>query len=430
MTRSFEILPDRAQSYFADAFGWLSLLLGKEILADSGIVRGSFFSDRIIAGPGVEAVSAGWGRDTVIATTPGAGARYDGGRGADVYVFGAGVAPVRVQVVFDGATIGTGSGDQIVLTDFSADSVITDLGGGVFEVADKDGDVIFLDVMSATGAPVDAQTVTDSLIFAEGTVTDLGGTGGAPRVVIAEDGAGATLSDGAGAATFVIDQTVHGVDAGGGDDVIQMMLDAAPDAPGGTSFGLRAGDGDDVVTLLQESAVLDFALTGDDSFDVIGGGGNDRLTVSLAVENLGRLTIQGDAGGDEITVDLRGSTNGVVRVDGGAGDDTFVVFDNMGPAGPGAVPLDMTTVADLGRDTMIIHTGTPQTAGACRKCFFDADGTDGALLTLVLPDFGDTVEVSTTADGAVLFRDQDSGGLFGCYFCDENTDLTDRKSVV
>lgn len=465
-------LPDRAIEFFPFS--------GRDVVSNSALVRGSLFSDRIIAGPNVEAVFARAGSDIVIVTEPANGAFLGGGRGDDVYVLGGGAEPVEVRVVFDRNTTMTGTGDQIVLTNFSANSRINDLGDGRFEVIDTDGDVIIIDAVSARSAPLSITTFTESLVFGQGAITELGGSGGTPRTVIAQDVPGAVLTDEDGETTFIVDQSVQSVDAGGDNDVIQITFDEAPDASVGMAFEYLGGDGDDVVTV-RESAILDFALTGDGEFVIDGGTGNDRLTidaalggygefiikggdgddtvtfqedavldfaltgnpdfvidggagrdslsVEIAAQNLGNLTVLGGSGNDEITVDLRGSTNGLVTVDGGAGDDTFIFFDDMDATGSTGAPLDISTFAQEGRDTLIVFTGDPETTGGVQKCFFESDGSNGDLLTLVLPDFGDTVETFTDEDGAVIFRDVETGATFGCYFCDDNLDLTARELV-
>lgn len=413
-------LPDRAIEFFPFS--------GRDVVSNSAFVRGSLFSDRIIAGPNVEAVFARAGSDIVFVTEPANGAFLGGGRGDDVYVLGGGAEPVEVRAVFDRNTTMTGTGDQIVLTNFSANSRINDLGDGRFEVIDTDGDVIIIDAVSARSAPVSITTFTESLVFGQGAITELGGSGGTPRTVIAQDVPGAVLTGEDGETTFIVDQSVQSVDAGGGNDVIQITFDEAPDASVGMAFEYLAGDGDDVVTV-RESAILDFALTGDDDFVINGGSGNDRLSIDLEVQNLGNLTVLGGSGNDEITVDLRGSTNGLVTVDGGAGDDTFIFFDDMDATGSTGAPLDISTFAQEGRDTLIVFTGDPETTAGIQKCYFESDGSSGDLLTLVLPDFGDTVETFTDEDGAVIFRDVETGATFGCYFCDDDQDLTARELV-
>lgn len=423
LLQSLTAQPHSQASAWAGNTGWLSRWLGQDIVADDRVTLGTSFSDQIIVGSEAKAVFAGAGADVLIAANPGSGLNLWGGGGDDLFVLGPSDAPVRV--VFDASTAQTGSGDQIVLTGFGTDSVIKDLGGGMFEVTDPDGDVVTINVASPAGTIVDADTVANSLVFSQGGITEIGGTQGAPRVVIANDVPGAELRDRAGATTFVVDETVQSVRAGGGDDVLQITFDAAPDGTGGADFGYRGGAGDDVVVF--ESAVVDFALTGDDNFVIAGGAGNDRLSIELGAENLGRMDILGGAGADQITIDLRGSTGGIVTVNGGAGDDTFVFYTDEDPAGPNVLSLDVTTVANQGNDTLIVLTGSPQTTAGTEKCYFESDGTDGALLTLVLPDFGETVEVFTDAEGAVIFRDLDTGATFGCYFCDDGQDLSARE---
>ncbi|SMY08384.1 hypothetical protein [Flavimaricola marinus] len=393
-------------------------------LADWNVLFGTADADQIIAGPSVKAVLAGRGNDVVIANTPDDRSFFLGGQGRDSYVIGGDGTPGEVFIGFDPMTLANGGGDQIILTDFSADSTVTDLGGGSFQISDTDGDTLIVNTITPGRSQVDADAFADSLVFAQGSLTDLDGTGDLPRIVIADDVGGIRLTDGDGASTFVVDETVQGVDAGGGNDVILIRLGAAPDT--GTPFVFSAGDGDDVVEL-QEEPILDFALTGDENFVIDGGAGNDTLSIDLDVDNLGEMAVDGGAGNDAITVDLRGSTNASITVTGGQGDDTFIFYSAAEPGGPTSDQLDMTTVADEGQDTLIVYTGTTtQSAGGREKCYLDADGTDGALLTLVLPDFGDTVEVYTDADGAVVFVDQSTGATFGCYFCDDN-DLTARE---
>ncbi|MEM1363353.1 MAG: hypothetical protein AAGF94_16835, partial [Pseudomonadota bacterium] len=171
--------------YFAQLFNELSLRLGKETYAETDAARGSIFNDRILAGDGVTSVKASFGNDMIL-TNGIAGTVNDGARGADTYVLGANGKSSQIEdcLIFDLGSGGPRStGDKIVLTQFSADSQIIDLGRGVIEVIDKDGDVAVIEVRSQDGREVDAQTIIDSLVFAGDGLTQLDARGQSPLMI-------------------------------------------------------------------------------------------------------------------------------------------------------------------------------------------------------------------------------------------------------
>lgn len=262
--------------YFANLFNELSLRLGKEIYAETGTLRGSFFNDRILAGEGVETVSAGFGNDMIL-TNGTAGTVYDGGRGTDTYILGANGQSSFIEdcLIFD---LGSGSArsnqDQIVLTQFSADSRVIDLGNGVVEVVDTDGDVAIIEVQNRDGRPVEAEAIIDSLVFAGEGLTKLDAPGQSPLMIANNLDREAARDFKADAKSFrsdtiIIDESVAGkLNTGGGDDVVIADLS---DASRGDVFVFNTGRGNDILEINMGTGIADTVIR--DS----GVGGNDVL---------------------------------------------------------------------------------------------------------------------------------------------------------
>lgn len=280
---------------FKELFTEISLRLGNEILTDEGDVNGSFLNDRIVARDGVTSVSAGLGND-VIVTSGAGGTVYDGGGGADTYVLGAGRTTSSVPdcLIFDigGGGISTGAADRILLSGFSADSTVIDLGEGRVEIIDGDENLIF-DVLRADGSAVSFETIVDSFVFAErGEVTEVGGQGGRPLLIVAEDVEGEALGGDARSGTYVVDHTVNSIDARGGDDVILSDL---------------------------------FLMTVEDVFSINGGRGNDLIEVRLNADAQANVTVSGGRGRDTVVIDHRGADGDTVTILDGRGADTYVL---------------------------------------------------------------------------------------------------------
>ncbi len=372
-------------------------------------------SDVVIVRDNVATAATGWGDDAVVVMQPISGQYFDLGQGDDLLILGAADPGSVLRVTADwSATFGL-PGDQVLLTEFSADSSIDLSAPGQFTVRDTDGDLLYINVTSPAGTPVSLDAFKQMLVLGQGEINRFDLRGG-PDVFVSEDVtlAGVVYDD--GPALIVVDQNVAYVEAMEGDSVILVELDGVPSD---LNRWYSTGAGDNILEL-SHSERLDFSNLAEANIRMSSGNGTDEIRVTLSAVGLS-LDVQAGGDDDTIRLDLRGSSDSVITVSGDAGDDTFVYNDN----GPGAGPMDMTTYANLGDDTLIAYTGTTQGSAASRKCYFDSSGVDG-MLTLVLPDYGPRAEVYDE-DGAVMFRDPDSGATFGCYFCDVDGDLTARE---
>ena len=106
------------------------------------------------------------------------------------------------------------------------------------------------------------------------------------------------------------------VDAGAGDDVIELVRDDENDATL-TSVSIQGGAGDDHIE-------VDSALLGSDShvYELLGGAGDDRIKLTGKNTSYSGLLLDGGSGDDAI---LGGKGNDTIR--GGAGFDVIAAYD-------------------------------------------------------------------------------------------------------
>ena len=150
------------------------------------------------------------------------------------------------------------------------------------------------------------------------------------------------------------------IDAGGGDDILDFLLDPDQDSPPADTVGLISaelygGDGDDRIEAVASRSTIDGGV-GDDDITVLdaygthifGGDGDDEITGNALSGDI--LRIDGGAGND--VIDIRDAGNVVAL--GGEGDDTLL-FGQPIQGGAGHV---VETYGGEGNDTLI-YDGSP-----------------------------------------------------------------------
>lgn len=302
--------------FFDRLINELSLRLGQEMIANEGRATGSAFSDRILVDKGTDIVSAGLGND-VIFTNGTAGSVHYGGHGTDIFVVGArnqSLDPEECLIFdLDGAGL-QATQDQILLTHFSADSTIVDLGDGVIQVKDTDGDIATIEVQSQDGKPVDARTIIDSLVFAGDGLTQID-VAGQPSVIVANDLTRKEIREFKSEVrsfqsdTIVMDETVTGrINTGGGDDVLVANLS---DAARGDVFEFNTGRGNDVLDInlglgLVQTVIRNSGVGGNDvlnfTFDLDAAMAPGKCFVNLDDDVFGSTRFVIDGFGDAVEV--------------------------------------------------------------------------------------------------------------------------------
>lgn len=367
--------PGHYWKFFAKLlFAEISQRLGQEsaVSADPS-VKGTRFSDLIIAEEGTTEIRAGAGNDIVfsdpkfLGTAPSEPQLFDGGKGADTYVL-AGSDPgddaVDTHLIFDTPRGGsTGSGDAIWFSDFV---------GGRIDVKDLGDGKIFV---SSALDPAQSRTVQ----------------------VKYEDGRAVSF-----------------------DDIKASIIqpNGEPLVPGGATLPptlIHAGDPDADALTFRGSNLSETFVADGRTQTIFARGGDDRIIYDA--DQVSDLVIDAGHGNDFIYADLTGVLS--AKISGGAGDDVLVLNERAVPPSQ-EVRFDFTQ----GDDQLIVRTGDTDTSGQARKCVLSLSDDGTGSVTLVLPDFGETVEVIDRADGAVVFRDPGTGAAFGTYFCDDDLDLT------
>ncbi len=348
--------------------------LGDEITTNGAeVVEGTRFSDLIVAEEDTAEIHGGGGADVLFSGPSFLGMAatqkqlFDGGRGADTYILGAaepGEDVAVVQVVFDhGGGRSGASGDKIWFIGFEGDKIdVTDLGNGKILVTSSTdpSQSRIVEVTYDDGSFVSFAKIKASVIEPDGNPLVPGGATLPPTLIPSSD--------------------------------------ADPD-----SLMLRG-------TNLSETFVAD-----DRSPFIFAGGGNDRIIFDAP--RVTDMEIDAGSGDDFIYADISGVLN--AKISGGAGDDVIVLNER-------AVPPSQVARFDFtrGDDELIVRTSDADNSGQSRKCFLSLSDDGSGTVTFVLADFGDVVEVTDRADGAVVFRDPATGAAFGTYFCDDDLDLT------
>ena len=216
--------------------------------------------------------------------------------------------------------------------------------------------------------------------------------------VVVEDGAsfGDTVDLGAGNDQFQINDgaTVTGttINLGGGFDSVDLLGDADVAEMSGSTFtgNIDVGVAADVAGEINSIAIgINATLAG----DLLGGAGDDNVTLSEAATLTGQLSL-GD-GDNEVIVDRDAEIQGVITL--GSGNDTFTVLQdaNFVPSGgtlstgDGNDTVVLSLPTESGVNTGAILTGTVDLGGAV------SDDADVDFNTLRL-------QRETTLDGSVL----------------------------
>ncbi|MEM9199772.1 MAG: hypothetical protein AAGD12_18200 [Pseudomonadota bacterium] len=457
----------RWKGWWDDIRTEISIRLGSEIYAEDGAVRGTRFADRVVLGDRLEAIDTGAGNDTIYAISGGTSFSTPivAGTGLDRFVLADG-DPDAVEITELTYVVGDRISDQFVLVGFDAASRFNWLGDSLLEVLDTDGDVLLVTFVDQKGDTADGRGTTDFILF--------DGTAPLPAsvpLVIAEDIEGISLAGTWRSDTILYNAETTKVSGGLGEDVISGFEARSADS----AIEIFGGRGSDLILLPTAGAATAYGGAADDQIvldstnakpgdsaaartEFFGGGGRDEISVlgaqgsheayggsgkdhlslaanpdqSSALRDAGAIEFAffGDRGDDVIEADFRflSETAKVAGlIDGGTGDD-IVALDMRGSN----AAMDMTTRLESGDDTLIIRVDGA-TGGPTGKCFVALEDERNSL-TLVLPDFGDEVEIFDRADGAVIFRDVDTGVSFGCYFCDVDdlsaADLAESENFI
>ncbi|MEM1047754.1 MAG: hypothetical protein AAGL24_16460 [Pseudomonadota bacterium] len=364
-----------AKIFFAE----ISQRLGQEsALSDTPTVKGSRFSDLVIADENTREIQTGAGNDILysdpkfLGTAASKPQLFDGGNGADTYVLASpetGDDAPETHVIFDTPRGGSGpSGDTIWFPGFLGDRIdVEDLEDGKVLVSSAldPAQSRIVQVKYEDGRPVSFEDIKASIIQPNGEPLVPGGPTLPPTLIHAGD----------------------------------------PDADALTFRGSN----------LSETFVADGRTQ-----NIFAEGGDDRIIFDA--EEISDLVIDAGRGNDFIYADLTGVKS--AKISGGAGDDVLVLNER-------AVPPSQVVTFDFkeGNDQLIVRTGDADTSGQARKCVLSLSEDGAGSVTLVLADFGETVEVTNRADGAVVFRDPETGAAFGTFFCDDNGDLTWEELV-
>lgn len=370
-----DVAPGHFWKFFAKLlFAEISQRLGQEsAVSEDPSVQGSRFSDLIIAEEGTTEVRAGAGNDIVFSDPKFAGTAssqpqlFDGGQGADTFVL-AGSNPgddaAETHLVFDMPRGASAAPDDTIW--------FRDFVGGKIDVKDLgDGKVL----------------VSSALDPAQSRIVQ----------VKYEDG---------GAVSF--------------EDIKASIIqpNGEPLVPGGATLPptlIHAGDPDADALTFRGSDLSETFVADGRTQNIFARGGDDRIIYDA--DAVSDLVIDAGQGNDFIYADLTGVLS--AEISGGAGDDVLVLNER-------AVPPSQEVLFDFtqGNDQLIVRTGDTDTSGQARKCVLSLSDDGTGSVTLVLPDFGETVEVIDRADGAVVFRDPATGAAFGTYFCDVDGELT------
>ena len=272
-------------------------------------------------------------------------------------VLGTGNDTVDLSADTSGMTVNTNSGDDSVIGGTGADSILG--GGGDDTIALNDGfgndtivggetDEINGDTLDASGvtAPLDvtftgneAGTVTDgtdTATFSEIEAVVLGG--GADNVdataatspVDVDGGAGDdTLAGSTGADTLSGGDGADVIDGGAGDDAI---------SGGNDNDSLTGGAGND--TLLGDAG--NDTLDGGEGADLLDGGANDDDITAGAGD-----TVLGGDGDDVITIDPSLTGTGTITVTGGEGAEEDAIDPTNNPGGQIGDVLDLSNLSDV-----------------------------------------------------------------------------------
>ena len=362
-------------------------------------------NDSITAGAGNDYVSGGTGNDTIDASG-GGNDNIDAGEGADTVLGGTGNDTILGGDGADTITAGTGNdsidggADNDVINEtadgLTADDVFaggagtntlnftaagtlvdTDFTGvsGVQKITTSTGVALSATlgtkanaagITTITGS-TDADSVTFSSTFTNAATVALGATAGNIDTVNASASAMAlTVSATSAALGGATDVLTGGTGTG---DVLNITVDSATAFSGASITGIEtinitgttatavaftantlavAADKSvkvDASTLANEAASLTLAVnTSAGSFNILGGAGNDVITLS---NSSGNNTVDGGAGVDSIT-----AGSGADNLSGGAGVDTFVFSSSN-------LSASDTVAGGDGTDVLKISDATP-----------------------------------------------------------------------
>ena len=324
------------------------------------------------------------------------------------------------KTVLDDTTSGDFSGEQnaVYVVDSAADETITLTGaadevlltgGGTDTVHAGDGDDLIH--IGETGVPgskatVDAGAGDDTIEIENSngyfsTINITGGDGDDTVTGTLNDGTTADISTGAGDDEVTLHNIRGKIDAGEGDDKVDVTTDSEASA----DIQILAGNGDDEIGFSADNSTLNSVrIDGGDgentiAFQSTGGsittveidGGDNKDVITVTSDETGtatNVTIDAKDGTNTVTLNNKTGNYSNVNITGGSGSDSITAIS--------AAAATVNIEAGAGDDTLYLTdvSGAVNAGEGDDTIIFDEVSAGLANLALDAGDGDDTVEIS------------------------------------